>query len=666
MRLCLCASRARGRLPRCFWRHPCCSRPRVPWPLPIPSSCASGRPRTSIRSTRTTRRSSSGTRSSASTTTCSSASARTSSPSPGFAESWSRAADGNLDVQDPPGHEVVGRHARDRRGRLLLLPDHPRRDRGRHNVGLGYIDPAVTDAGVTKVECPDDPTMIVTTTDPSDRSSRSTSRSCPSTSGGQDATRPIADDPFDAPIVGTGPYQVVEWKTGEYVRFERNPNYWGTQGAADEIIIQFFTTRDTMVQALKAGEIDYARELNADQFDAAQDRARHRDGRRRHERLDRARVQHLRHRHRQDHRGRRRRRPRPSRTRPSATPSATPIDKQMLLDHVLQGYGDVGTTQVPPVADEVARRAGQAADVRHRARQAEARRGRLRPRRVRQPARQGRQADQPPALLPELDDNYPKIRASSSPDWFGAARHQGGHPVFDAAHAHGPACSRRRPATSNKADYDMFIWGWTGDPDPNALLQIFTLDAIGSSAQPLVDPELRRAVRRAARRPDAERAQGDPWPRCSRPGLRPGAVPHPRTTTTSLHAYRTDKFAGWQNQPAERHAALRLRHARLHAADERGSDGHAVARAVGRGPVRGGVRAPTAAPRPTPAPAATASGGDSHAPCSSRAGRGRRRSSAAWSSRAAASGSDRGRVTARPSGPVDGAIGRAADAVLPA
>ena len=49
----------------------------------------------------------------------------------------------------------------------------------------------------------------------------------------------------------------------------RNPNYWGTQGAADEVVIQFFyKNADTMVQALKAGELDYARGPNPDQLKA--------------------------------------------------------------------------------------------------------------------------------------------------------------------------------------------------------------------------------------------------------------------------------------------------------------------------------------------------------------------------------------------------------------
>ena len=33
---------------------------------------------------------------------------------------------------------------------------------------------------------------------------------------------------------------LAEWKTGQFARFVRNPNYWGKQGFADEVVLQFF------------------------------------------------------------------------------------------------------------------------------------------------------------------------------------------------------------------------------------------------------------------------------------------------------------------------------------------------------------------------------------------------------------------------------------------
>ena len=54
--------------------------------------------------------------------------------------------------------------------------------------------------------------------------------------------RAINTDANKVPVVGTGAYQAVEWKTGEYVRFVRNPNYQGPtpKSYQDETFIQFF------------------------------------------------------------------------------------------------------------------------------------------------------------------------------------------------------------------------------------------------------------------------------------------------------------------------------------------------------------------------------------------------------------------------------------------
>ena len=138
-------------------------------------------------------------------------------------------------------------------------------------MGLGYIDPSLKDAGATKVECPDAQTMILTTDDPSTRILQTYIPILPRHIWGKDTYKTLGEAKFDPPadgsgLVGSGPYLAAEWKTGEFVRFVRNPNYWGPKGAADEVVLQFFKNGDTMVQALKAGELDYARGVNADQF----------------------------------------------------------------------------------------------------------------------------------------------------------------------------------------------------------------------------------------------------------------------------------------------------------------------------------------------------------------------------------------------------------------
>jgi peptide/nickel transport system substrate-binding protein len=68
------------------------------------------------------------------------------------------------------------------------------------------------------------------------------------------------------PVIGTGPFQLVEAKKGEFYRMVRNPDYWGTKPTIDEIIFQIYTNADTMTQDLKMGTIDYAWGLPAAQF----------------------------------------------------------------------------------------------------------------------------------------------------------------------------------------------------------------------------------------------------------------------------------------------------------------------------------------------------------------------------------------------------------------
>jgi peptide/nickel transport system substrate-binding protein len=73
--------------------------------------------------------------------------------------------------------------------------------------------------------------------------------------------------------MGTGPYRVAEWKTGEYVLLEKVPHYW--RGAEfpkiSRILFRFLTNTTTRINQLKAGEVhlvplvpwDKVRELKA-------------------------------------------------------------------------------------------------------------------------------------------------------------------------------------------------------------------------------------------------------------------------------------------------------------------------------------------------------------------------------------------------------------------
>jgi peptide/nickel transport system substrate-binding protein len=63
--------------------------------------------------------------------------------------------------------------------------------------------------------------------------------------------------------VGSGPFTLQEWKSGQSWTMVANPNYWGGRPAVDQVIFRVFTNPDAMVAALRSGEIDAANEIPA-------------------------------------------------------------------------------------------------------------------------------------------------------------------------------------------------------------------------------------------------------------------------------------------------------------------------------------------------------------------------------------------------------------------
>jgi len=63
------------------------------------------------------------------------------------------------------------------------------------------------------------------------------------------------------PLVGSGPFQLTEWKPGEFWRMEAVENHFFGTPAIDEIVFHMYGNHEAMVQALKSGEIDYAYDM---------------------------------------------------------------------------------------------------------------------------------------------------------------------------------------------------------------------------------------------------------------------------------------------------------------------------------------------------------------------------------------------------------------------
>ncbi|MEI7742623.1 MAG: ABC transporter substrate-binding protein [Chloroflexota bacterium] len=461
-------------------------------------------------------------------------------PAPGFADSWTRSADKvTFHIRDAmkwsDGTPATSKDACYSWGLAVAAI------KDESYIGAGYLDPNVKDAGVTKVECPDASTFIAYTTDQSDRVYQVYVPILPEHIYGKDDYKAIAAEKFDAPLVGTGPYTLAEWKTGQYVRFVRNPDYWGPKGFEDEVILQVFQNSDTMLQALKAGEIDYARGVNAEQFKklAADPAYTAVEGKSNG-------WSQLAFNTYGTGTGKTIKGGGPS-TKALLDPAfrdalGYAVDRQALVDKVLGGFGDPGDTIVPPVladwhvtpdvprtfnidlAKQKLDAAGYVLDG------------------------NGKRLDKegnPISLrlyMPNSDDNYPKV-AQFVKAWYG----QLGVGVTTQSYDSATLGTIILPS-DGKAKYDIELWGWAGNPDPNALLQIFRCDAIdNTSDSQYCNPEYDKLYDLQLTQSGAERRDT----LAKMQNLIYNEAPYDILFyDASLDVYRNDRFAGWQNQPA--------------------------------------------------------------------------------------------------------------------
>jgi peptide/nickel transport system substrate-binding protein len=84
----------------------------------------------------------------------------------------------------------------------------------------------------------------------------------------RDVPQKVVGDTYEnkPPIVGSGPFQCVEFSKGHYAKMERNPLYWGPKPKIDEIVFETYQNADNMASDLEAGRIDVAWGLPAARF----------------------------------------------------------------------------------------------------------------------------------------------------------------------------------------------------------------------------------------------------------------------------------------------------------------------------------------------------------------------------------------------------------------
>lgn len=411
---------------------------------------------------------------------------------------------------------------------------------------LGYIDPYITNAAVKSVTAPDPQTVVVTLDRANDRILSTYVPILPAHIWSSKAAT-ICDDKFDTPIVGSGPYQAQEWQTGQQVRLAKNPNWTAGDLAADEVVIQIFKTEDTMAQALRNDELDYAQNVLSDQFDQLTGAENittvagtangftelgfNTYGTGTGKKIDGG-----------------------GPSTPALLDAAFrdalgyAVDKPQLIERVLGGYGEAGTTQVPPfqtkwhkepatvrtfdlaVAGQKLEAAGYALDG------------------------AGKRLDKEgnPIVLdlvfPDSDTTYATTAEFIKTWWadLGIAVNPTQYDSDTLVDLMLPP--EADPEADYKADYDLFIWGWGGDVDPNSLLEIFTCDQIGNTSDSMYCNEAYDALfkqQNEATTPEARKGFMDQMQDI----VYTDAPYHVLYYDAALHAYRTDHFSGWVNQP---------------------------------------------------------------------------------------------------------------------
>lgn len=184
------------------------------------------------------------------------------SPVPQLAESWTESPDGKTwtyklrsgvkwsDGQPLTARDVVYTFERIKNGTYEQT-----------NYG-SYV------ANIAAVTAPDDTTVVMTTTGPSPIMLRLAVPILP-----EHVWKDVGADKVQAytneeNAVGSGPFTLVERKTGQFVRFAANKSYWAGAPKVDEVVFRVFNNPDALIQAMKNGEVDFADGLDADPWEA--------------------------------------------------------------------------------------------------------------------------------------------------------------------------------------------------------------------------------------------------------------------------------------------------------------------------------------------------------------------------------------------------------------
>src|SRR5918997_1285469 len=385
-----------------------------------------------------------------------------SSPVPGVADSWETSEDGltwtfhlNKDAKWHDGKPVTSEDVAYTFNRIL-----------EEEQGL-YIDYV---RQIESIETPDEDTVVFTTKDPSVQMLSMYVYILPKhiwEDVPADETKSFKNEP----AIGSGPFQAVEWREGQFARLEANPDYFRGAPHIDEILFQFYDSDDTMVQAFRNGEVDYIAWFPINLFKSLENQ----EGIETNSAADPGFTE----------LGFNLYEPSPEAVEEFDAPKTSTghpalldprvreainwaIDEQELTDKILQGEGLPGSTLVPPALAtyhlDLPDSEIQGFDI-------ERSKEMLEEAGWRDPNGDGtmdKDGDELQLRLFVRSEDKDSVTAGQFiEDWFRQA---------------GIGLETKAPGDTAlthaiyAADYDMFIWGWGSEPDPDFILSVLTCD----------------------------------------------------------------------------------------------------------------------------------------------------------------------------------------------
>lgn len=340
--------------------------------------------------------------------------------------------------------------------------------------------------------------------------------------------------------VGSGPFTLKEWRSGQDWTMVKNPNWYGRDSGIDQVIFRVFSNADAMVAALQAGEIDAAHNFNANSVEQLRNDPNVEvvagmqggftelalngmaggigDG---HPALQDIDVRHA---------------------------IYYAIDRNVLFDRVALGLGQVGTTLSPGASLDWIPDLGDEAF-------------------TYDPARSNQLLDDAGYLdtdgdgIREMPDGTQPLNfryavrsesAIAAPiaefitEWLKAIGIGVQQSVYDDSQLYDVTVS---------GEYDMFVWGWTPFVDPDAMLSYFTcdqvtydVDAAGYNDANWCDPIYDELY--AQQNVELDDAKRHEIVAEMLRFFNTNATYLVLLQDADLQAYRTDRFTGWTQQPA--------------------------------------------------------------------------------------------------------------------